>query len=306
MDEEGTDPEETDGEDPAEPSKKKSRLTTKSKVALYMTKGADPRMAFKSFQRRRNAWLRKSGKIMNEALSACYVEAAKNVRLLDGSQGEAPMRHQVESAIDRAVRNSEPLWRQAYAQVYTSVGMDFAEAVDQGLTEAYGKAAGRDLEVKAGERQAWEAFIERYLRAQGGKRIQEVMSTTRKRITNSLADSYAKGEGADTMADKIMASEKFTAGRSLVIARTEVVSASNMGSQAAAESFGIPLKKAWLATEDGRERETHAAADGQTVGLNEAFEVGGSRLLFPGDSSMGAEAGEVCNCRCTQTYEPAS
>jgi len=33
--------------------------------------------------------------------------------------------------------------------------------------------------------------------------------------------------------------------------------------------------------------------------------VGGSQLMYPGDISLGAGAGEIVNCRCTQYYESA-
>ena len=56
--------------------------------------------------------------------------------------------------------------------------------------------------------------------------------------------------------------------------------------------------RAWDSTGDARTRETHAAADGQVVGQGEAFNVGGALLMFPGDTSLGAPAGETINCRC--------
>jgi uncharacterized protein with gpF-like domain len=67
-------------------------------------------------------------------------------------------------------------------------------------------------------------------------------------------------------------------------------------------------RKQWLSTRDDRTRQPpgsefdHAAADGQEVGLEEPFNVSGESLMFPGDTSMGASAGNTIQCRCTLTY----
>ena len=37
--------------------------------------------------------------------------------------------------------------------------------------------------------------------------------------------------------------------------------------------------------------------------LDQPFIVGGSKLMFPGDNSLGAAANEIIQCRCTQYYE---
>lgn len=54
------------------------------------------------------------------------------------------------------------------------------------------------------------------------------------------------------------------------------------------------------AGDDGRTRETHLAMDNQIVqGLQEPFVTPtGYRLMHPGDSSLGAPAEEIVNCRC--------
>lgn len=56
--------------------------------------------------------------------------------------------------------------------------------------------------------------------------------------------------------------------------------------------------KEWDASGDARTRATHADADGQVKPINEPFIVGGALLNFPGDSSLGAPASEVVQCRC--------
>lgn len=84
-------------------------------------------------------------------------------------------------------------------------------------------------------------------------------------------------------------------------ARTAVTAAENGGRQATYEKaaeMGIELQREWIATKDHRTRKWHGAADGQRVGVDEAFTVGGERLMFPGDRSHGASGWNIYNCRC--------
>jgi len=80
------------------------------------------------------------------------------------------------------------------------------------------------------------------------------------------------------------------------ISRTETTGAYNAGAQQAYLEEGAQVKQ-WLATADAATRETHLDASGQCVGADEAFNVGDSELMFPGDPSGPAE--EIINCRCT-------
>lgn len=64
--------------------------------------------------------------------------------------------------------------------------------------------------------------------------------------------------------------------------------------RAFAEETGEELERVWLATEDSRTRETHRLADGQRVGMDQPFVVGGFPLMFPGDPAGPPQ--EVINC----------
>lgn len=57
-------------------------------------------------------------------------------------------------------------------------------------------------------------------------------------------------------------------------------------------------KKEWVSFIDKKTRNSHKVANGQIVPLNEPFSVGNSLLMFPQDSSLGASAREIVNCRC--------
>jgi hypothetical protein len=65
---------------------------------------------------------------------------------------------------------------------------------------------------------------------------------------------------------------------------------------AAAARSEDELEKTWIATLDGKTRDTHFAADGQRAPLAGTFTVGNAALAFPGDPA--GPASEVRNCRC--------
>jgi len=61
--------------------------------------------------------------------------------------------------------------------------------------------------------------------------------------------------------------------------------------------------KEWVTVGDERVRPAHVGADGQVRRIDELFRVGGQQLRFPGDTSFGASAGNVINCRCSAVFD---
>ena len=84
--------------------------------------------------------------------------------------------------------------------------------------------------------------------------------------------------------------------RSIRIARTETISASNKGALVSYQAGGAEGKQ-WITAGDEAVRESHAAANGQIRGLQQKFQIGFSELDHPGDPD--GPAGEIINCRCT-------
>jgi len=89
--------------------------------------------------------------------------------------------------------------------------------------------------------------------------------------------------------------------RSEIIARTEMIRASNAAAFNLYAAWGVQEKE-WFSTPDPRTRPTHqvGAAFGQdplVVSIGEAFNIGGSPLMFPGDP--GGPLEETAQCRCT-------
>ena len=121
------------------------------------------------------------------------------------------------------------------------------------------------------------------------KRFEEL--TPSKTIAD-IKNAYMKT--ADQIAKEIAHKNKVAAIRN---ARTAVTGAENAGridSYKRAESMGIKMKQMWVATLDGRTRDSHVLLDGEEQEVGKKFSNG---CLYPGDPH-GAPA-EVYNCRCT-------
>ena len=57
----------------------------------------------------------------------------------------------------------------------------------------------------------------------------------------------------------------------------------------------------WRATGDRRTRDSHGAMNGEKIrGLDTPWNVEGSLMMYPGDTSLGAAARHTINCRCFQ------
>lgn len=126
-----------------------------------------------------------------------------------------------------------------------------------------------------------------------------VTDTTYAQVQQALADGVAAGESiADIAARVDGVFAEATKERAVVIARTEVISASNGATHYAAQ--GLPADvvggKEWIATADGRTRESHLLADGQKVTMEATFDIDGSGLRYPGDPA--GDPAETINCRC--------
>ena len=124
----------------------------------------------------------------------------------------------------------------------------------------------------------------------------------KKQITASVTSSILQGKSIKGIADDLQ-HRLTTMSRDSAIrtARTAVTAAQNGGRQdsfEAASKIGIKVKKMWIATKDNRTRHDHGMADRQIVEYNEPFIVGGFKIMFPGDGSMGAPGHEIYNCRC--------
>jgi uncharacterized protein with gpF-like domain len=135
------------------------------------------------------------------------------------------------------------------------------------------------------------------------RRITDIAETTRQNVIDAVQRGFDAGLGQEGVGGFVRSLvPSFSRQRANLIARTETHGAANYGAVGAAAETGLTLRKVWIAAEDERTREEHAAMNGTAVDMGAAFDFGAYSLMYPGDPSGPAEA--VINCRCTLGYEP--
>jgi SPP1 gp7 family putative phage head morphogenesis protein len=126
------------------------------------------------------------------------------------------------------------------------------------------------------------------------KFAEEVNRTTEDALRDELVDAINNGDSLSQVEDRIASVFDIARGsRTAMIARTEVISASNEGAFESYKQSGLVSNVEWITSRDNKVRDEHQI-DGETVGIGLNFSNG---LKYPGDPA--GEPGNVINCRCT-------
>ena len=120
---------------------------------------------------------------------------------------------------------------------------------------------------------------------------------------SKISDGLYAALGVDTKNLKKSIRQEITRGISTGqtyedIARTEghrIQQASTMDAQVAAKAKGADVVKQWDSTMDGATRPLHQRLDGQIREVDQPFQAGGKKAMYPGDFG---DPAEDCNCRC--------
>ena len=162
----------------------------------------------------------------------------------------------------------------------------------------------RRIERRAAET-LFDALIAEWIAREALRKATLIADTDRDDILNAIAGGLEDGLGTEEIARDIRKVTQMTPFRAATVARTETHAAATFGSietvRQAERDLGVRMTKEWLSTRDDRTRPEHLAADGQTVGVDEKFSVGGEMMDRPGDPS--ASAGNVVACRCAMNFE---
>lgn len=129
------------------------------------------------------------------------------------------------------------------------------------------------------------------------EKADSVPFTLRSRLDTVIRDGLASGMTRDELAAAVReAAPDMAASQAEAIAQTTGTGAFERGQLEAFREAGTDGKR-WLSQRDGEVRPAHDAADGQEVPIDEAFDVGGERLMHPADPK-GSKA-NIIRCRCT-------
>lgn len=127
---------------------------------------------------------------------------------------------------------------------------------------------------------------------------EEVADTLEDEVTQYLKGAREEGLDIETVADEFQnefVEDRLKDTKAEQLGRDAVQGPSEAGNHSAIRESGA-IGERWSTNLDGRERDTHAEADGQVVATDQPFIVGGYRAQHPHDPQLPVE--EATNCRC--------
>ena len=125
------------------------------------------------------------------------------------------------------------------------------------------------------------------------------LAWNRQKFSSAMTQSILQGESIPNIARRLSTVLDMDARAAVMVARTSTTYAESTGKRLSyerAKNIGIPIRQEWRANLDGRTRLEHRQADGQVVEIGQKFNVGGYKMVSPGDPS--APYHLICNCRC--------
>lgn len=215
----------------------------------------------------------------------------------------------IEFALLKVMDDHMPVIKKTLQRHIKYTVEDFADVV---FNEA--KSIWPGIETKATRQ--WEDWADRYVKKRTGEAIGQIEGTTKKQVQRvvkraveqALQDGNSNTEVANDLMNEF---DGITKSRAMLIARTEVASASNNASINAVRSLQVPnMVKEWVSSEDDRVRDggkdghgaDHESMDGVSVELDDMFSVPPDATMEgPGDMSGGPD--QVCNCRCVLVFK---
>lgn len=169
----------------------------------------------------------------------------------------------------------------------------------ESLKNAYYEAF---LEIKK-QRKQDDEYDEEYIEDMLQKAYETILDGQNIRINDFIQNQINKTiNEVLEVTDKNPSTDYYTSpARAAIIAVNDVNAIGNYELAEQAIKEGKTTKR-WDTMKDERVRHNHVMADGLEVDIDKPFEVGTSKLMFPCDTSMGASAEEIVNCRCVCIY----
>ena len=194
-----------------------------------------------------------------------------------------------------------------YQDLYVQTGMRFANW----YARNFDKFLKKGINPNQFQTQ-WQNLFGQFAQQNAGAKIKLVQGTaltTMQRILKAnMNDPTFAALGARQKRDVILRQTNlYSRNQALRLVRTEATNAANYGTlQSATTIFPAQqMMKQWVSGQDGRTRSIpkdkfdHVIMDGKQAKFEETFSVQGEQMRHPADSSLGASAGNIVNCRCS-------
>jgi len=201
--------------------------------------------------------------------------------------------------------NDQSYMTAIYKNLYYTLGMTIAKG-------QYNILNSRKADEINELEKTWLAELDKFVKTYSGVQIKTISKSLREQLLAKLdgfvKDAVEQGESIEVVTDKIVKdmdgfftdANKWQARR---IAHTETMHAAGKAQEVSVDSLGIEYWKVWNAVFNNT-RPSHQAMQGVAVKKGKPFNVNGSKMMFPSDSSMGADVSEIVNCSCFLVFEP--
>jgi hypothetical protein len=146
-----------------------------------------------------------------------------------------------------------------------------------------------------------QTLVDMYLRDQGAQNIKGILEEDQRWMSAVLRNGAQEGkETSEIIKDITTHFPDYSEGRAGTIARTEIHAADGYASNEMMKDAAPGMQKRWICMFQNS-RDAHMDADGQTVDLEDDFEVGGESMAYPGG---GDDPENNINCQCIVEYIP--
>jgi len=250
------------------------------------------------FQVKADEYLRRQGRRLVEELERYEVVGrVDGERLLDvKKEGERVVKEFKGWYLDQVMRAGEAGVMACKKMIWEDEEEGLL-IVDNGVVVGIKKIDGIE------RRDKWEFVLAKEREEELNKMIFEsgtkVAKTTIARIKALIIKGVEENWTIKELSKEIwMEVVKFLPWRSRLWAETESTKIENWAMLEGYKESKLTEGKGWHCALIETSREEHVEADGQEVKLDEYFEVGGEKLMYPGDPR--GSAWNVCNCRCSQ------
>ena len=196
----------------------------------------------------------------------------------------------LDVAVTTARENIEQILTDSHTETAQAIAThDDAKLVENGSASVSATVlAGLFLWIRSRARESTDAIVE----------------TELSRITDLARRLAADGlSNAEIAAQIITEGAELSVYRARFIAMTEANAVADEVTRREVRETGLTFeRKSWITAGDGRVRDSHIAANDQTVPFAQPFTVGGYSMNEPRDGSLGAPFSEIAGCRCVVNY----
>lgn len=239
-----------------------------------------------------------------EALDKVYQRALQDINerikvmqtdeLIDNrvyrKQYQEALKGQVEAILERL-----------HTQEYESIEEYLKESYTDGLVATMYSIHGQGLPltIPIDQKQVVKALVTNSAISEGlykslGVDIKKLRKVISSEISRGIASNMSYSEIARNVANQTGIALKRA--RSIVITESHRIrEEASQDAREEAKAQGCNIVKQWDATMDHKTRDSHRRLDGQIREVDEPFEIGGRKAMYPGGFGI---AEEDCNCRC--------